>query len=432
MGHHILVVDDDYTNLEVITELLEDEGHTTITAEAGEEALQQVKNHSFDLIILDWMMPGMSGIDVLSELKGTAEYRDIPVIMQTAKAYSENVVEGLEAGACHYLTKPFTKDVLLTMVKSSLAQKRRFSDISEKADKKVEEIKDSFFILAKRQKSTKLDLATYRQITTFFSKSLNCKKHHDLVELLLDSVKQFSFDSAGKDDSDRKLRCSIRLASDKIINLSDRGIESKFDTLVLQRAMDSGDIIQQGTYTAVPSKSGQTAIMIRNTPQNEDEAMKAIEIVSIMLEQFKGCLEHFENELFIADKNRELEKRADQIRNVVRSCSDQLKVVNDTYQEMKEKQMAILEQLNGHILQGISGLDNSQVSALKDVVDKQIINSMELYTADQITDQKFLNTIEQLNNLLAEKSTPSTPAEPSEFGGISQAEVDELLASLGI
>ncbi len=431
MEGRILVVEDDATNLELITELLEDEGYSPLAVEDGEQALAALQQARFDLVILDWMLPGISGIDVLRRIKEDPATTNTPVIMQSAKAYPESVSQGLENGACHYLTKPFSKEVLLSMVRSSLEQKQRLLEVEEQAERKLEEIKVSFLNMARRQRSIRLDLETYKQITSFFTRSLGCTDHKELAHLLMETVNQFSFPSAGKNSRDRRLRCSIRLMSDREINISDRGIETKFDVLVLQRAMESGNIIQQGTYTAVPSESRQTAIMIRNTPTGEEEALKAIEIVSILLERFEERLVHFENELAIAAKNRELEKRASQIKNVIRSCSEELTAVNTTYQEMKTRQMAIFEELAEEIIAGMPTLTPDQKQAINAIVQAELIASMELYSADQITDQKFLRTIQHLNELLAENiPAPETPG--SEYQGISQQEVDELLASLAL
>lgn len=432
MPFRILVVDDDPTNLEVITELLEDATYSVLTAETGEEGMRLI-DETIDLIILDWMLPGISGLDILRSIKKNPQWRDIPVIMQTARAYAENVVEGLEAGASHYLTKPFTSEVLLSMVRCTLEQSRRIQDVSREANRKVEELKDSFFTLAKKQRSVRLDLTTYKLITAFFTKSLTCRDHTHLVQLLLETVKQFSFPSAGKDDSDRQLRCSIRLQSDEEVNLSDRGINLRFDSLVLQKAMESGNILQQGSYTAIASQSRQTAILIRNTPQDKEEASKAIEIASILLERFEERLNHFENELSLSRQKEKLEKRAIQIKAVVRSCAEQLNTVNATYQRMKERQMAAMENLGDQITACVEGLSPAQEKAIRRFLRQTMLSSMELYAADQITDQKFLDTIQQLNNLLADK-----PQEvPGAAGGsgvvlVSQEEVDALLASLGL
>lgn len=119
---NILVADDEPFNLEILTEHLEEEGYSIESAENGSQAwnLLQQKPGYFDVILLDIMMPEMDGMEVLSRIKSNAELKSIPVIMQTAKASKVDILDGLQAGAYYYLTKPFEKDQLLAIVKTAI------------------------------------------------------------------------------------------------------------------------------------------------------------------------------------------------------------------------------------------------------------------------------------------------------------------------
>ena len=110
---HVLLVEDEPAQREVLAYNLESEGYAVSRAENGEEALLLVQEITPDLVILDWMMPLMSGIEVCRQLKTRTETRHIPVIMLTAKASDEMKVEGLEIGANDYLSKPFNVDQLV-------------------------------------------------------------------------------------------------------------------------------------------------------------------------------------------------------------------------------------------------------------------------------------------------------------------------------
>ena len=118
----LLIVDDEPFNLDILQEHLEDEGYNIITASSGEQALEILLNVNSDIstILLDRMMPGMDGIEVLKKIKEESRYSNVPVIMQTAAASDANVIEGLEAGAFYYLTKPFEPELVVTVVKSAL------------------------------------------------------------------------------------------------------------------------------------------------------------------------------------------------------------------------------------------------------------------------------------------------------------------------
>lgn len=126
----ILVVDDEPFNLDIISESLDAPEYRLTAVESGEEAWRLLADPGsrFDLVVLDRMMRGMDGIEVLRRIKDDARLAEIPVIMQTAAASPDQVREGLEAGAHYYLTKPFALEALQTIVRAALddaAQRRR-------------------------------------------------------------------------------------------------------------------------------------------------------------------------------------------------------------------------------------------------------------------------------------------------------------------
>ncbi len=120
----ILVVDDEPLNLDIIEEFLTGKGqpYTVETANDGIEAMEKLEAdpNKFDVVLLDRMMPRMSGMEVLAKMSAHSELKHIPVILQTAKVSKEDILEGLKAGAYYYLTKPFTSDILHSVVKTAV------------------------------------------------------------------------------------------------------------------------------------------------------------------------------------------------------------------------------------------------------------------------------------------------------------------------
>jgi CheY-like chemotaxis protein len=122
---YLLVVDDNALNRDLLARQLEREGHRVELAEDGRQALAMIEEGGrFDLVLLDLMMPGMNGYEVLQHLKGDAALRDIPVIMISALDELDSVVRCLEAGAEDYLPKPFNPVVLRARIETSLEKKR--------------------------------------------------------------------------------------------------------------------------------------------------------------------------------------------------------------------------------------------------------------------------------------------------------------------
>ena len=103
----ILIADDDELIHDLLCGSFERIGYQTVRASNGNETLQLINQHKPDMVILDFMMPGMDGISVLKQIKKNPDYKSIPVIMLTAKNQQENIIKGLNNGAADYITKPF-------------------------------------------------------------------------------------------------------------------------------------------------------------------------------------------------------------------------------------------------------------------------------------------------------------------------------------
>lgn len=119
----ILVIEDEEDILELETFNLTKEGYQALGVTTGEEGLRSVRVDAPDLIVLDLMLPGISGMDVCRVLKQDEGTRNIPIIMVTAKGEESDIISGLELGADDYLTKPFSPRVLLARVRTVLRRR---------------------------------------------------------------------------------------------------------------------------------------------------------------------------------------------------------------------------------------------------------------------------------------------------------------------
>jgi serine phosphatase RsbU (regulator of sigma subunit) len=120
----ILVVDDNEMNRDLLSRRLRRDGHTVIVAEHGRAAIDRLGEQPFDLVLLDIMMPELTGYEVLEMMKGDATLQQIPVVMITAATEEESIVRCLLLGADDHLPKPFNPQILRARVASSLAKKR--------------------------------------------------------------------------------------------------------------------------------------------------------------------------------------------------------------------------------------------------------------------------------------------------------------------
>src|SRR5713226_82076 len=131
MANKILIVDDEPFNLDLLEQELAEQDYVLEKASDGVEALEKVQAFGPDVILLDYMMPRMNGIEVVKQLKQDERYKGIPVILLTAKASQEDKVKGLDAGADDYVVKPFESVELLARVRSMMRIKQMRDTLEE-------------------------------------------------------------------------------------------------------------------------------------------------------------------------------------------------------------------------------------------------------------------------------------------------------------
>ncbi len=131
--YHVLIVDDDDANLDLLDVYLTHAGYAVSRARDGAQAAMLLNSgkDAFHAVLTDRIMPQMNGIELLKHIKAQAGLRDVPVIMQTAASSEKEVLEGLSAGAFHYVTKPFNINLLLSVIKSAIEDFDRYRTLRE-------------------------------------------------------------------------------------------------------------------------------------------------------------------------------------------------------------------------------------------------------------------------------------------------------------
>lgn len=120
----VLIVEDEPAQREVLVYNLEAEGYRVCTAETGEEALMLVAEENPDLVVLDWMLPELSGIEVCRRLRARPETRAVPVIMLSARSEEADRIRGLEIGADDYMVKPYSIAEMIARIRTQLRRTR--------------------------------------------------------------------------------------------------------------------------------------------------------------------------------------------------------------------------------------------------------------------------------------------------------------------
>ncbi|RKY92859.1 diguanylate cyclase response regulator [candidate division KSB1 bacterium] len=187
----ILVVDDIAINLELQKAYLTAAGYEVIEAKSGQEALQKVRDEKPDLILLDVMMPKMSGYEVCKILKNDPETQFIPIIMVTALTSVEDKIRGIEAGADDFISRPFNKTELMARVKSLL----RIKFLQDQLHQRMQELSEARERLQQLAITDGLTgLFNYRYFREQLEHEINRAERHNLdVSLVMMDIDFFKY-----------------------------------------------------------------------------------------------------------------------------------------------------------------------------------------------------------------------------------------------
>lgn len=143
MSETVLILEDEEDIVEGLTFVLEDEGYQVHSYTSGINALKDIKSCNPDIILLDWMLPDISGIDICANLKNDICTASIPILIISSKSTEQEIVQGISCGCNDYLTKPFSEKILLAKIKSHLKMAKqqgqnskviKFRDLIVKSD----------------------------------------------------------------------------------------------------------------------------------------------------------------------------------------------------------------------------------------------------------------------------------------------------------
>jgi len=208
---NILVVDDERVNVEVLTNHLEIQNYNVDTASNGIEALEKTEKADYDLVLLDIMLPKISGYEVCKQIRKNKSSHELPVLMLTAKNQPHDIAYGLDIGANDYLTKPFEKAELMARVRTLVSLKHAVTQSIENAAK-----------LGEAKKLADIDGLTglnnrrhlFELTETVFEKTKKENRSFSLLMVDIDHFKNFN-DTYGHDTGDKILK----IIADTIFNL---------------------------------------------------------------------------------------------------------------------------------------------------------------------------------------------------------------------
>ena len=147
MNGKIFIIEDETSIIQLVQHNLEKDGFIVSSAINGNEGLKDLKKFEPNLLLLDWMLPDLSGIEICKSIRKDTSYKNLPVIMLTAKGEDEDKIKGLDSGADDYLTKPFSYNELLARIKAILRRSdpKTISDTLEFDDLRLDRLEKRVF-----------------------------------------------------------------------------------------------------------------------------------------------------------------------------------------------------------------------------------------------------------------------------------------------
>lgn len=212
--NRLLVIDDSPTTRTLLSKRLRQAGYTIFEASSGEAGLALLEQEEIDVVLLDVVMPGMSGLDVLQVIRSTRSVTDLPVIMVTARTESSAIVEALESGANDYVTKPAPLPVVLARLRTQIMLKHTVAALKQ-ANQQLANIsmQDSLTCIANRRA---FDLTLQHE----WRRALRESEQISLAMVDIDLFKQYN-DTYGHEAGDNAIRSVARSLSDALERATD-------------------------------------------------------------------------------------------------------------------------------------------------------------------------------------------------------------------
>lgn len=212
MNGKIFIIEDEPSIIQLVKYNLEKEGLIVSSATNGSEGLKELKKFKPNLLLLDWMLPDFSGIEICKNIRKDANFKNLPIIMLTAKGEEEDKIKGLDSGVDDYLTKPFSFNELFARIKAVLRRSdpKIVSDNLEFEDLKLDRNEKRVF---RNEKEIKLGPTEFRLLEFFLTNPKRVYSRDQILENVWPN--NINVESRTIDVHIRRLRKSINLKDQK-------------------------------------------------------------------------------------------------------------------------------------------------------------------------------------------------------------------------
>jgi len=370
----VMIVDDEPMNHALMERILEVD-YDLVSANSGEECLKKLGDNIPDVILLDIMMPGLSGYDVCEIVKSDPELKGIPVIFVSADDTLEARLKGYEFGAEDYFIKPINKEKLLDKVRQVLDYQQAKKQQAKSAEQASQ--------VAMQALTATSDLGV---ILRFLQNSFTAKDYDRLTELLFEAFRHLGLDA-----------CIQMRTETSVISVCDGGASSPLEESILQYARNKGRILDSDNKTIFNHQ--HITMMIKNMPLDDEIRYGNIKDNMCFL------LDGAEARIIALQSELELQEKRDLLVHIIQNANQTMEKINVDLHQLRLDGATIVEDMMERMdeLVPLLALKEDEEKALLQITEKGIEQTTALFSKGIRVDEKFVELIQQLYGVVHEE-----------------------------
>lgn len=383
----VVYVDDDPSNRLIMEDLINARGYRCVLFESGQQCLNNVLEHEPHIILMDVMMPGMSGLETCINLRHIESLQNVPVIFLSSNNELEDRLQGYTAGGDDYIGKPFENEEVLAKIDSAIKRKAALMEIHQKAQQSE--------LTTKGLMTT---LGEVGLVMHFLQGMAHCKSYHSLAQKIIQAHSGMELD----------ISIEIRVSAEKQ-HFVTGDVEHPLEESVFDYVQDKGRLVDFNERTVVNYPA--ISILIRNMPLHDMEKYGRIkDYIAIIAEGANTKIEGIKSDLLLVEQYKTLLEIMDETGVAIRQ-------IDSDYKQQQENSSAIIsgiaQQLESSFLH--LGLSEEQEAFLSGLINDAEQEIKTLFQQGLSLDDKFNHVLGRMEQALASLAIPEAEPEPEEM-----------------
>lgn len=380
----ILVVEDDPKNQKIIKQIFSDH-YELIPIFDGEEAIRSYRDYNPDIILLDIMLPGIDGYEVCRTIKEDDDYKQIPIVILSAKTSLEDRLKGYEMGADDFMTKPFDHDELIVKTNNLISYKKSLANLGQQASTASN--------IAMQAMTMSSELG---QILQFMQSSFNVKDIDSLIKEALDVTQNF----------DLKICMQVQVGNGNPVHtFCDAGIPTPLEESILSQSKIKGRIFDFRNRTIINYPN--ISMLIKNMPLDNPERYGMIK------DNICFLAEAMQSRIMNLVMEQEIDKQRGSILEILNQTTKFMEGMSDNFQNIRTEQAKIVDTTMAKIEDLIPrlGLHEGQEEALLKITRETTENTTQLFNDGLKLNEEFAATMKQLQQVCSAKGSNNSTFE---------------------